>query len=207
MSRTFLKLCSLVLSLVMVFQLLPLNALAAELNLGDSADVSANPSSSNSGDASIIAEITSRRSEYSKEYLLSNGSHLATVSGDALHYSKDGQWKEIDNTLTPTNLGRNADYTNTDGPWEVTLPGTLSNTSGVSIAKDGYTLSFFMTGELKSSGDVTVAAASSDAETFALNTGTALWQAIPTPDRKICWHPLTTATEIRYNTPTMIWDV
>ena len=50
-------------------------------------------------DAYIVEEITENRTEYSKEYLLSNGLHMMTMYPNPVHYEVNGEWEEIDNTL------------------------------------------------------------------------------------------------------------
>ena len=107
-----------------------------------------------STNAKIIAENIEKRTEYSKEYQLSNGLRMATVYADPIHYNTKNGWEEIDNTLT---LKTDGSYGNTAGVWDVRLPQQLSQNKAVTISKDGYTLSFRLTGELCNSGDLAIA--------------------------------------------------
>ncbi len=104
----------------------------------------------------IYEEIISARSEYSKEYRMSNGLRMAVLYPTAVHYEKDGRWEEIDNTLQVTGRGVDAVYRNTAGAWEVCLPQTMTGHSPVSVTKDGYTMRFTMAGQLRQSGDYAV---------------------------------------------------
>ena len=63
----------------------------------------------------IIGEDTSRRQENEKHFRMSDGSYVATVYPEAVHYSDDGKWEDINNTLTLTEDG----YRNTAGSFEV----------------------------------------------------------------------------------------
>lgn len=118
----------------------------------------------------ILAEVEAKRTEYSKEFVLSNGLHMAQLYGNAVHYEEDGQWLEIDNTLKTTGLGLNGKITNTQGPWQVSFPQIMGHGSAVSVTKDGYTLSFSLAGKLTTGGGG-AQIMSNKGETLALATG------------------------------------
>ena len=128
-------------------------------------------------DAFIMYENEDKRSEFSKDFTLNNGFSLATVYPYAVHFEDDGQWKEIDHTLTSAVERGTAVYKNKAGAWDVYFPQTLTSQNSVSVSKDGYTLSFGMAGELRASnvpfvpGGAVVASVVGDttAETFALS--------------------------------------
>ena len=111
------------------------------------------------GTECIVKEDESKRGEFYKEFILNNGLRLATIYPSAIHYEKDGKWKEIDNTLIAAISNGNAIYTNTAGKWNVRFPQNLSGNSMIGITKDGFTVQFGMAGELRSSGGLVVASA------------------------------------------------
>ena len=105
--KLWLRICSMFLTTVMVFNLLPHQTIASSLKTAETSggtDVvtSAMEEVKDVEPASIMAEITENRTEFSKEFKLSNGQHMTVVYPEAVHYQKDGQWKDIDNTLTAT---------------------------------------------------------------------------------------------------------
>ena len=102
-------------------------------------------------EAYIVKEITENRTEFSKEFQLSNGLRMAAVYADAVHYETDNGWEEIDNTLTAHTDGT---YATTAGVWQVRFPDQLTKAKGITLQKDGYTLSFYMAGELKSNHEL-----------------------------------------------------
>ena len=166
MGKVFNRMLSILLVLTMVFQLLPLNCFSLEVtadeNIEQVIDTSiTEPSSAEDTDsyerletAQIVEEDISKRDESYKEFILNNGSRMAALYPSPVHYENDGQWEEIDNTLKASG----ANYVNTAGVWEVSFPQNLSKNNAVTIEKDGYTLSFFMAGELRSgSGNLEVA--------------------------------------------------
>ena len=73
----------------------------------------------------IVSEITEKRTEYAKEYMLGNGMRMAVVYPDAVHYQEDGKWQDIDNTLIAKTDGV---LTNTAGDWKVSFPQQLTKT-------------------------------------------------------------------------------
>ena len=156
MKSHLLKSCSMLLVLALLVQLLPMQILGTELDSLLTADLTEEvlPSSpqATSPEASpeVIGEIVSKRTRYTKEYLLNNGLHMAVVYPEAVHYDKDGQWEQIDNTLKAVGIGSNAVYTTTAGEWSVSFPQQLSGSKRISVTRDGYTLSFGLAGQLRS---------------------------------------------------------
>ena len=152
------KLLSLFLALTLALQLLPVQAMATELQESESLTVE-DQETTVTEDATIVAEVPSGRDEFQKEFILSNGLRMISINGSAVHYQEDGEWKEIDNTLLPISTtgavltGRAAQtstvaYKNTAGIWDVKLPASLNSGSAVEVSKDGYTLSFQFAGEI-----------------------------------------------------------
>ena len=41
----------------------------------------------------VLEEITENRTEFTKEFMLSNGLHMAAVYPTAVHYQENGQWQ------------------------------------------------------------------------------------------------------------------
>ena len=168
MFKQFLRCVSTLLVLVMLVNMVPVQALG-ELQTGEIGQISgtdqiATPETAEP--AVIVAEIPDGRSEYSKEFLLSNGLHMATVYAEPVHYEKDGKWEDIDNTLVADLDGT---YKNTAGPWEVSFPQSFGSSQSISVTKDGYTLSFGMPQRLTSGGNsgAVVMSADSTAEPLA----------------------------------------
>ena len=155
MKKSFFKLCSTILVLALLTNMLPMSIFAEEFKEQLIMQDSATLEKIVSEEAYVVAEVAEKRTEYTKEFLLSNGLHMATVYADPIHYEKDGQWAEIDNTLVAKSDGT---WRNTAGAWNVSFPNQLSRSNSISIEKDGYTVSFSMAGELRSSGELMTAA-------------------------------------------------
>ena len=168
MFKRFLRCVSTLLVLVMLINMAPVQALG-QLQAGEIGQISGTEpitTPETAEPAVIVAEIPEGRSEYSKEFLLSNGLHMATVYAEPVHYEKDGKWEDIDNTLVANLDGT---YKNTAGVWDVSFPQSFGSSESISITKDGYTLSLGMPQKLTSGGNsgVMVMSADSTAETLA----------------------------------------
>lgn len=110
-------------------------------------------------EAYIIGEDEGKRSEFYKEYILSNGARLATIYPSSIHYDENGKWKDIDNTLVAMISDGNAFYTNTAGKLNIRFPQNLTTNGTICVTKSGFSVQFGMAGELRSSGGLVVASA------------------------------------------------
>lgn len=162
MTKKWMKLCSMLLVIVMVIHMLPMQTLATDAETNESKQTTDEVTVEKEIDeavteeistGTIVGEITENRTEYTKEFRLDNGAILAAVYNEPVHYRKGGQWKEIDNTLKAQSDGS---YTNTAGVWDVVFPQALGGAEKITITKDGYTLSFGMSGELRQTGNLEV---------------------------------------------------
>ena len=169
MNKSWLRFISMMLTIIMLVNLLPVGALATEIQEAISAqgEIGTEDMTSEvqSEDAHIIGEVLESRTEYSKEFKLSNGLYMAAVYPQAVHYEENGQWEEIDNTLQLTTVDGASVYTNTAGVWDISFPASVTEDTGISITKDGYTLSFYLDGKLNTPTDPSL-------ETMSLQTGT-----------------------------------
>ena len=174
MFKNFIRILSLLLIVSMLWNMLPVSVLGADLREALNADDDAvliepdfTLEEKEPEEITILGELTERRTENIKEYLLSNGNTLAAVYGDSVHYQENGEWKDIDNTL----IVKNGTYVNTAGAWDVSFPQTLSSNNSISITKDGYTLSFGMAGKL-TLGSSTVVTKPGENVLYATEMGT-----------------------------------
>ena len=89
-NRVF-RFCSLVLVLALLCNMLPVSSFALEIEETLTADTEAMLRPQETAQpAEVVAELTEKRTEYTKEFLLSNGLHMAAVYAEPVHYEKDG---------------------------------------------------------------------------------------------------------------------
>lgn len=96
---------------------------------------------------SILGEDTSKRTEFSKQFIRSDSSRLMVIYPEAVHYKKGGKWQDIDNTLKQAKDSSGNDVLeNTANSVDIKLPASFAPGKPVSLTKDGYTLQFMMEG-------------------------------------------------------------
>ena len=134
-----------ILSVIMLINMVPFGVLAENMSMDQNAEAQLKETPD---EAYVVEEIVESRSEYIKEFQLSNGMRLAAVYSEPVHYDVDGEWDEIDNTLQLDSTRSTNTYVNTAGEWQVSFPQSLTTDNGVTISKDGFTLNFRMTGEI-----------------------------------------------------------
>ncbi len=187
MYSKMLRLWSILLVIVLLINMLPAEAIAAELQTAQAETAQAQVAQQEEIPArqQIVDEVLSARTEYAKEFMLSSGMRLAVVYPEAVHYEKDGQWNEIDNTLTAELTDKGSIYRNTAGVWDVAFPQTMGQGSEIRITKDGYTLRFSLEGKLgaPTTGELAAAAIGTEA-VQAARTATAQVQAVDLSKRK-----------------------
>ena len=152
MQNKIMKALSLFLVLVLLANMLPMSSMAAMYRENRQQKQANAPISAGelTADAELLTqpvELTDKRTEFTKEFRLPGGTHMAMVYPEAVHYQTDQGCAEIDNTLKATTDGG---YTNTAGVWDVRFPEKLEGSNRIAVTKDGYTLQLGMAGALHS---------------------------------------------------------
>ncbi len=90
-------------------------------------------------DETIVSEIISSRDEYSKEYLLSDGSRALVVYAQPVHYvAENGAMIEIDNSLVETEEG----YENAENNYKVLFTDSEESKGQVVFEADDYQINW-----------------------------------------------------------------
>ena len=69
-------------------------------NLPSTQDAKADTATETINKATILEEITSKRSRFVKQFSMSDGSFTAVTYSMPVHYKKNGKWEEINTSLT-----------------------------------------------------------------------------------------------------------
>ena len=188
MKLRLLKILSFTMMLAMLISTMQvtLAVMAADLNADDTAfDSALNDSDFVSNDkfetadtadttqyesvAYVIGEDESLRKENEKHFRMSDGSYIAAVYPEAVHYLEDDEWKDIDNTLTLTEDG----YQNTAGTFDVVF-GDGSDDGLYTITDGNYSMKFSLIrastarslGTASEAMKITLGTADAEPETF-----------------------------------------
>ena len=88
MHKTWLKLCSILLAIVMLANMLPLQTFAEQLNTEDMGLIhpGTDLNDKEAVPGKIVEELTDKRTEYTKQFRMDNGLFIAAVYSDPIHY-------------------------------------------------------------------------------------------------------------------------
>lgn len=135
------KIICIILSITILSTCLPMSALANELT---NSLLNANLCVvENSLSAQILEEDETMRTQYTKYFLLSDGTYQATTYSTPIHYEdENGQWIDIDNTLDAQMSGEETIYLAENGNTILSFPESLNEGSATTIAKNDFEISF-----------------------------------------------------------------
>ncbi len=88
--------------------------------------------------AEIENEVVEQRSEYTKHYRLTDGTYIAATYKEPVHYQKDGEWCEINNTLILQEVDGESYYVNTASDKKFMLPKEINDNSIKFTASTGH---------------------------------------------------------------------
>lgn len=104
-------------------------------------------------EAPILSEAPEKRSAYSKSFRTKDGGMIATVYRDPVHFKKNGNWVEYDNTLRPgTHEALGDVYENTTSDVQIRFAKKAKNKQLVCLESDGFTLSWGLQGTQQNPG-------------------------------------------------------
>lgn len=149
-TKMWIRIISTILSILFVLEILPISVMAEEYN--EYKDLSnAELSTQQEGKSPIVSEVVSERDAFKKVFEREDGSFTAIISSGPVHYFEDGEWLEIDNTLTETN----GTITNESNSFSVDLPSEITSDKNVTIATENAELSFTMENISSSAAEIT----------------------------------------------------
>lgn len=90
--------------------------------------------------AYVVGEDESLRKENEKHFRMSDGSYIAAVYPEAVHYLEAGEWKEIDNTLSLTDDG----YVNAENDFEVTFSSDRNSNELYTLTDGEYSVKLIL---------------------------------------------------------------
>ena len=160
LKRPHLSLCAIVLALLMLVQAAPLQSLAESMSSepisSESIVTRASTEASDdepvklgSAQTEIVREIEESREESVKRFLMSDGTFLAAQYASPVHYQDNGQWKDIDNTLSEAAADDSEDedgYQSVDNPFQVKFAKKYDAKKLVKIKQGDYQLSWSFAG-------------------------------------------------------------
>lgn len=93
----------------------------------------------------LIGEAAGEREEAVKHFRRSDGTTVAAVYSEPIHYEENGEWRDIDNTLVSAEPRNGVAYVeNRANDFRVALPSGMAAGRPVELAYQGHTLRFHM---------------------------------------------------------------
>ena len=137
---------SVILAVLLVIQVIPMQIFATdgvtEPSTESSLEASESLEPAQEEKADVLYEIPEKRDEYSKTYKKSNDTYTAVISASPVNYLENGEWVDIDNTLTAEQKDGQTVYTNTDNPVSIDFPETISDNNKIVVENEGYSIEF-----------------------------------------------------------------
>ena len=122
------RILSMLLALVLVFELFPTGALALETGTNKAETPTAQEVAEGEPSGNVIGEVTEYRDEREKHFRMEDGSFIAVDYGVPVHYALDEEtWADIDNTLILQSAGASAASTSTAQPMQIPQQYTAVN--------------------------------------------------------------------------------
>ena len=145
------KLCSLILSVFLIFTSIPFTTIAQETPSKPNTNSSFSSeytqlnntiTNNEKKDDTGPIEIIDLRTENTKHFDLGNGTYQAVSYGEAVHRKNaSGEWQDIDNTLSITSVKGEKNYISKDS--RVTFSNEFVNSQKVfTLSENGYSISF-----------------------------------------------------------------
>ncbi len=153
MLQRFLKCISTMLVLVMLINMVPVQALEIQSAETGNAEVT-QETTATAEEGKIVAELSAERDAYTKRFMLDNGSTMAVQYAIPVHYQdSDGVWQQYDNRMTETAVAEasatdiaEAEFRVIQSDKDIRLSKKASEKKLVTIEKDGHQISWGFTG-------------------------------------------------------------
>lgn len=157
--KSYPRILSLILLAVMVLGLFPAQAKPVEDNQVSLAQ----------SEGKIVDEVVEKREQYTKHFVKDDGTYVACVYPEAVHFEQDGRWEEIDNTLIEIKDAETGPaFRNKNNSFDVHFAKTARNGKLVTLNKGDYEISWSIS-ELENARLADVSAEVKNYEDTALN--------------------------------------
>ena len=134
------RICSIILAVVLLISAVPTSLAVQDLFFEE-----ATPK--------IVREVTELREESVKHFLCEDGTYIASTYSVPVHYKENGEWKEIDNSLsldrTALSESGKPTYTTKAGGLDVSIPQDFSDEQKITAKNQGYEISFGLNADQK----------------------------------------------------------
>ena len=147
------RILSILLALVLAFSSLPVSVIAENVTSSQNDnqvifDQNFTTETTNESDnIFIVQEDTTKRGEFEKHYICSDGTYVVASYAEAIHYKDDnGEWVDVDNRPVKTTEG---DYTTRNGDFGISVPSSTGDGHLMRMDKGEHSLSWTLSANKK----------------------------------------------------------
>ena len=142
------KILSVLLAGILTFSSLPISVMAENISISQETNEDTSEESlATDEDVFIIQEDTTKRGEFEKHYICSDGTYVVASYAEAIHYKDDnGNWIDVDNRPMQTTEGA---YTTRNGDFGISVPSSTSDGHLMRMDKGEHSLSWTLSANKK----------------------------------------------------------
>lgn len=147
--KVFAKVIALVMTVLLVFQIIPstlVSGVAKDIESVKRMAEAVPITEVSQPPAEIMEETEEKKDAFTKTFTREDGTMVDIISSEPVHYYKDGEWKDIDNTLVSRTVEGKAVLQNKANDFTTTLPQKLDKDSYISIENGESKVSFKLNG-------------------------------------------------------------
>ena len=187
------KIFSILLSVLIISNILPMQVFAEEVTslnqvntvIGETAETETTETVE--AEREILSEEASKREEYVKHFRMSDGTYQAVQYETPVHFEKNNEWVEYDNTLEETEASaeenegkiiKNKDYINKLADFSVRFSKKTNGHKFVRYEKDGYELSWYYEDAKKKYAEVIEVEDDGDETTLEKNSSQVVYKGV-----------------------------
>ena len=143
------KIISIILTITLILSSVPLAAFAVEDSFYESAQIS-NEGVEKDSVAEILYEVENLRTQDKKVFRMSDGTFLAAIYNQPVHFLREGQWVDIDNTVTQgVDENGEAVLENAENSFKIKFANKAKDKKLVSLKKGTDKISWALVGSKK----------------------------------------------------------
>lgn len=142
------KILSALLAWILTFSSLPLSVIAENIAIKQETNENTSEESlAANEDVFIVQEDTTKRDEFEKHYICSDGTYVVASYAEAIHYKDDnGEWVDVDSRPVQTTEG---DYTARNGNFGISVPSSTGDGYLMRMDKGEHSLSWTLSANKK----------------------------------------------------------
>lgn len=175
--KQWLRILSLCLSVLLCMQL-GTHIVFAEDTAQTTEETSASPTQ-----PQLVGELTKKRTASEKYFIYDDQSVVAAVYPQAVHYQDEQDtWQEVDNRLTQTGQGDNAELENAQNAWKIKLAKKAKDGKLVTLKYQNHNIKWHLSGAQKTQGkayETTGSSATDELHLPNVNSGMIYEQILP----------------------------